>query len=286
MPDFRVDDSAPEHPKLRAAGLAAAGLWAMAGAYSTGPTQLTDGWVPDYWVATWPGGKRQAARLIKVGLWSAEDRNGIPGYAFHDWADYQRAAAKLKDDRRKARERMAAFRSGAPKQSPTDGSSPDVRANKPRTFARTNTERSANVRDSLTLTPAGQVSGVPYGTQRAGAREERPPPKTPTSEDKPAERCDQHAGADGDPGPCRGCRDARIAAERWDTEHARRLVEARSTEAHAAAQARALAIADCPLCDDAGYRGRGLCTHDPDAAERAKRGRAAVTAALGRKDPE
>lgn len=284
MPDFRVDDTAPEHPKLRAAGLAAAGLWAMAGGYSA--REYTDGWVPDYWVATWPSGKRQAATLVKVGLWRAEARNGIAGYAFHDWLDYQRAAAKLKEDQRKARERMAAIRSGIPKQSTADSSSPDVRPNKSRTFARTGTERSderaANVRDSLTLTHSGQVGGVPYGTPHA--REEKPPPKAPTSENRPAERCDQHADLDGDPGPCRGCRDARIAAERWDSDAARRLTEQRSTEARQRAEARALAIANCQLCDDDGYRGRGLCTHDPDAAARAKRGRAAFDA-LRRKDP-
>lgn len=53
------------------------------------------------------------------------------------------------------------------------------------------------------------------------------------------------------------------------------------------AEARALAIASCPLCDDAGYAGAQLCDHDPQAPERAARGRSLVEAALRsrRSDP-
>ncbi|MGH3834166.1 MAG: HNH endonuclease [Pseudonocardiaceae bacterium] len=105
MPDFRVADTAPEHQKLRAAGLAAAGLWALAGAYAM--RELTDGWVPAYWVTTWPSGKRHAATLMKVGLWTAGERNGMPGYLFHDWQHYQRTAEQLAVDRTTAVTRRA-----------------------------------------------------------------------------------------------------------------------------------------------------------------------------------
>lgn len=103
MPDFRVADTAPEHPKLRAAGLAAVGLWATAGAYAM--RELTDGWVPEYWVLTWPSGKANANKLITVGLWRKETRKGIAGFGFHDWAEYQRPAEKIHEERRKGRER-------------------------------------------------------------------------------------------------------------------------------------------------------------------------------------
>jgi hypothetical protein len=93
MPDFRVAETAPEHPKLRAAGLAAAGLWSLAGGYAM--RELTDGWVPDYWVKSWPSGKKHAATLVKVGLWTLAERNGAPGYEFHDWTDYQRTAEQI-----------------------------------------------------------------------------------------------------------------------------------------------------------------------------------------------
>lgn len=134
MPDFRVADTAPEHPKMRAAGPAAIGLWAMAGAYSMNPSHLTDGWVPEHWVKTWPSGLKLATTLVKVGLWSRADRDGIAGYRFHDWMDTQRSASSIEDDKRKARDRMARARSK------------NVRPNKVRTSAATEAERSDEVR--------------------------------------------------------------------------------------------------------------------------------------------
>lgn len=131
MPDFRIDETAPEHRKLRTAGLAAAGLWAMAGAYCM--KEGTDGWVPAYWVGTWPTGKRQAGVLVKVGLWSVEERDGLDGYRFHDFLNYQRSAASIDDERRKARERMTALRAGQSDEDKPKGTkgkrSGDVRAN-------------------------------------------------------------------------------------------------------------------------------------------------------------
>lgn len=97
MPDFRIADTAPEHRKLRSAGLAAAGLWALAGAYAM--RELTDGWVPDYWVQTWPNGKKSGAALVAAGLWKIEERGGLPGYRFHDWLDYQRSEQQFASER-------------------------------------------------------------------------------------------------------------------------------------------------------------------------------------------
>lgn len=162
MPDFRVADTAPEHPKLRAVGLAAVGLWATAGAYAM--RELTDGWVPEYWVLTWPSGKAQAAKLVSVGLWRREPRKGIAGYGFHDWTDYQRPAEKIAKERAEARERMAKLRAG--KQS----GSQDVRPNTGHMFDRTEPERSANVHDSLPLSlQGGPVDHSGASPERANA---------------------------------------------------------------------------------------------------------------------
>jgi hypothetical protein len=174
LPDFRVADTAPEHPKLRAAGLAAAGLWSLAGAYAMNPAHMTDGWVPLHWVQTWPSGKKHAAKLVEVGLWREETRNGLAGYRFHDWSDSQRSSSKVEDDRRKARERMKRLREG------------DVRANKPEpvranngsTFAETDTERNAerspNVRDALHPHPLPKGEGeTPKAAQAGIARDTR-----------------------------------------------------------------------------------------------------------------
>lgn len=241
MVDFRVADSAPEHGKLRAAGPAAIGIWCMAGAYAM--RELTDGWVPDYWVQTWPAGKRHAATLVKVGLWRREQRNGIDGYAFHDWDQYQRPAQKVVEQREKARGRMAAFRAGAhtAKQGRSRERSPDVRANTQRTFDRTDDARSPSVRDSFgdsLSRSGGDLGGESSGKQRAGTRNGAPP-KPPSSENRPPERCTEHRELDTEPGPCRGCMKAREHAEQWD----------RDTE-----KTRITTVRACTWCDADGWR--------------------------------
>lgn len=227
MPDFRVADTASEHPKLRAAGLLAAGLWSMAGSWSMNPAHMTDGWVPDYWVLGWPQGKKSAAKLVEVGLWIPKERGGQQGWQFHDWFDINRSAATVEDERRKARERMTRVRSGS------------VRANGSRTLVRTSGERSsegaANVHDSLTQspTPSVQVGGVSPVGRYTRAREEETP-----LEIRPAERCPKHVG-DPDPPNCGKCADQRKVVEKWDQQ--RHLDER-------------LAIRACGLCDGDGYR--------------------------------
>jgi hypothetical protein len=243
MPDFRIADTAPEHRKLRSAGLAAAGLWSMAGAWSM--RELTDGWVPAYWVQTWPAGSKAAATLVKVGLWEREERDGLPGFRFHDWEFYQRLSHRIEDEKRKARERMRALRSGAPE---TNGSgpvaargsperAPDVRPNTPRTFPATAGERAANVHDSLSLS-GGDLGGERLvSNARASATE--PPNTDLTSTNRPADRCSKHRHEDTDPGPCRGCMKAREHAEQWERQQ---YLD------------RIMANRNCNLCDADGWR--------------------------------
>jgi hypothetical protein len=302
MPDFRIHESAPEHPKLRAAGLAAAGLWSMAGAHSM--KEGTDGWVPAYWVGTWPSGKRYAGVLVKVGLWTVEARNGIPGYRFHDFLDYQRSAKRIEEEREKARQRMAALRSGQSKSdAPEDD---DVRPNKWRTgtgaaeggmpaalfdsgtsstpscppgdnstepaatsdnvipFGRTSGERAPNVHDSLSLNAFGAVRGEGNVGRRV--------------RDEPPTRCLRHEGQPDDGTPCGPCADARRARKAWEADQARLDAERQAAERQAAAAARRLAIANCQLCDDRGYDGPRLCNHDQTQAEVNAHGIAAVRA--------
>lgn len=304
MPDFRIDEKAPEHPKLRAAGLAAAGLWAMAGAHSM--KEGTDGWVPAYWVGTWPSGKRYANTLVKVGLWTVEARNGIPGYRFHDFLDYQRSAKRIEEEREKARQRMSALRAG---QSQQDAGSGDVRPNTRRTgigaveggmpaalfdsattsapscppgdnsteptvtsdnvipFGRTSGERSPNVHDSLSLKAFGAVRGEGHVGRRV--------------RDEPPTRCMKHEGQPDDGTPCGPCADARRARQAWDADQARIGAEREAAERQAAAAARRLAIANCRLCDDQGYVGGRLCDHNPIQAEVNAGGLAKAWAAIG-----
>lgn len=279
MVDYRVPDYIPEKPTHRALGLAANGLWAMAGAYAMG--EENDGWVPRHFVESWPLGRPSARRLVDAEVWQPEVLAGVPGYRFTDWTT-QRSATQIQAEREAARQRMAGLRRGHNGQSSSDDVRANVRPNTTRTFARSSAERSPNVRDSLSQSPGGQPGGVsPVGRYAPTRGTEYPPTEIPPQfAGRPAERCARHADTDGDPGPCRVCGDARRAAETWDTNQAQLVAQQRSAAARQRADDRARAIANCGLCNADGYVGRHICDHDPSGPERAARGRAAVRAAL------
>lgn len=108
-------------------------------------------------------------------------------------------------------------------------------------------------------TNGGFVSGEPH--QRAG---EEPPPL----------HCSAHPN--GTTEPCGPCGEARRAAKAR-TESARRaVVDAESERRRQAAADRGAAIDNCDLCDEHGYAGQVVCAHDPDEADRARRGMAKV----------
>lgn len=104
MPWFRVDDTLTSHPKTRAAGLPAMGLWVLCGAYSA--QYLTEGFVPDWYVTTWPSGRKHAQQLVEAGLWSV-----VPGgWQFHQWEERQPTKAQVETLRAKTRERQRKYR--------------------------------------------------------------------------------------------------------------------------------------------------------------------------------
>lgn len=104
MPWYKVDDNLHSHPKARRAGLAAMGLWSLAGSHCM--HYLTDGVVEAWFVESWPDGTQLAARLVKVGLWDEH----ADGWVFHDWDEYQPTAAQVKAERAATRERVAKHR--------------------------------------------------------------------------------------------------------------------------------------------------------------------------------
>lgn len=91
--------------------------------------------------------------------------------------------------------------------------------------------------------------------------------------------CVRHPG--GTAARCRPCGDARRAKEAWDAERVAAAKVARSSEAHGFAHARALAIADCGLCDADGQIGTIVCDHDPNTPERASRGMSLIRQEMG-----
>ncbi|WP_368681027.1 hypothetical protein R1X32_42685 [Rhodococcus opacus] len=99
-----------------------------------------------------------------------------------------------------------------------------------------------------------------------------------TRTEPPPAHCSKHPeGADA---PCRPCGDARQAQTAWDAEQKRLTARAQSDEVRQRAEDRAQAIADCDICDEDGYDRLTLCDHDPDTAERAKRGIALIRETL------
>ncbi|HKO27579.1 MAG TPA: hypothetical protein VJU80_08995 [Solirubrobacteraceae bacterium] len=104
MPWFKVDDTLHSHPKPRKAGLEALGLWSLAGSYSM--AYKTDGFVPDWFVISWPKGKRLADVLVKGGMWEIGEKDGEAGWFFHDWHHYQPSADEIEQDRENARDRQ------------------------------------------------------------------------------------------------------------------------------------------------------------------------------------
>lgn len=75
----------------------------------------TDGFVPREVVVSWDPKRRRAQRLVLAELWIETEQNGVPGYQFHDWLDYQLSTAEMLE-RQQARSeagRRGGVRSGA-----------------------------------------------------------------------------------------------------------------------------------------------------------------------------
>lgn len=101
---FNVDDTLSNHPKARAAGLEALGLWVVCGSFCG--QYLTDGRVPEWYVKSWPNGLKLAKRLVDAELWSVTEG----GWIYHQWEERQRTKAQVEADRRAGTARQALFR--------------------------------------------------------------------------------------------------------------------------------------------------------------------------------
>ena len=96
---FKVDDKLFGHPKARAAGNRAMGLWTMSGAWAS--AYLTDGFVPVEFVRDHRNGEQDAARLVDVGLWHPVDG----GWQFHDWSQTNPTRAQVEARREAERKK-------------------------------------------------------------------------------------------------------------------------------------------------------------------------------------
>jgi hypothetical protein len=91
MPWFRLEESFHSHPKVVAAGNAAAGLWVRCGTYSA--QYLTDGYIPDDVIARYREARsREVERLLAARLWVQTDG----GVLMPDYLEYNPSAADVK----------------------------------------------------------------------------------------------------------------------------------------------------------------------------------------------
>jgi len=103
---IRIDDSAPEHPKLIRAGTSACWLWVCGLAYCS--RHLTDGIIPSEAIERFgvAGAAKHAAQLVAVGLW--EQTSG--GYLVHDYHEYQPSRSQVETRRERSAQRLKAWR--------------------------------------------------------------------------------------------------------------------------------------------------------------------------------
>lgn len=144
---FKVDDTLGSHPKARAAGLAAMGLWVVAGAWSS--QHLTEGFVPHWYVNSWPSGQKRAANLVQSGLWIEVDS----GFSFHQWEERNPSKEQVESERAAARERQRKHRE----------SKRDAVVSHAVTNAVTNR---TPTRPDPTIVPSGTIGGAKRATQR------------------------------------------------------------------------------------------------------------------------
>lgn len=111
MPWFKVDDGLHSHPKWIAASPHARALWVTAGSWCA--AHLTDGHVPKHMLTLFGARPKDAAELVRLGLWVEADDDPEGGWRFHDWGEYQPSAASVMAERAAARERQRRARERA-----------------------------------------------------------------------------------------------------------------------------------------------------------------------------
>ena len=104
---FRVDDKLHDHRKARRAGVAAMGLWVLAGSWCQ--ANKSPGFVPEAVIARWgeeanPQASAQAlaTRLVDACLWVATEEAGEKGFQFLGWETWQPNQEELRERRRAA----------------------------------------------------------------------------------------------------------------------------------------------------------------------------------------
>ena len=101
---FKVDDGLFANPKWGACSPHARALWVTAGSWAG--KQEDSGKVPRHMLAFLGGRPRDAAELVKNGLWEIDPE----GWRFHDWFDFQPSPEQIEAKRAAAAERQRKWR--------------------------------------------------------------------------------------------------------------------------------------------------------------------------------
>lgn len=103
-PHVKVEVNLPRHPKIMAAGHAAAWLYVQGLCYCG--EYLTDGYLPTSCLALFGAEPEEVAALEEVGLWVPIEG----GWQVHDYLEVQRSRAAVMADREASKKRIAAWR--------------------------------------------------------------------------------------------------------------------------------------------------------------------------------
>lgn len=133
MPWFNVDDGFDNHPKVRKAGNAAAGLFCRLGSYSA--KHLTEGHV-DASVVRDYGTPATVRKLVAVGMLHMIGHGCLKceqpvddGYVMHDYLDYNRSRKQIEAAREHGRKRQQKGRDRARDERNADDSDANLDAN-------------------------------------------------------------------------------------------------------------------------------------------------------------
>lgn len=207
----RLCDTLHAHMKTRRAGLEAMGLWAVSMSWSS--QQLTDGFVPGWFVESWPKGRALARKLVNAGLWEEAppvDEQGKTmnekGWVFHDWEDHNPTRDEVEDRRKLARDRQRRHRQAVDRtvdgrfQARNDGTpTPSVTRD--------------DTRDSRVLSHRPDPTRPVPSPGRTSLRGDSPVSQEAADPPSFADHCEEHWNV-AVPGPCGSCADARKASRK------------------------------------------------------------------------
>lgn len=121
---FKIDDSFYDHPKVEDLEPSAIGIWTLSGTYCA--RHLTDGFVTRAKVRRFGASEEDIASLVASGLWHETEKDGKPGYQFHDWEVQNPTRDAVMEKREKERLKKQAYRrkedgtyAGRTEESPT-----------------------------------------------------------------------------------------------------------------------------------------------------------------------